>query len=214
LPFELHLYASEPFEGWANEHVQVNTVALSHRVPCHGYVFTETTPGKRLDVKRLDAEGLPRGPLWGELVHGRDVEYGGQIFYSKRYLCPVRPDQRVIICGDNDTPELLADVASDVNVLVHEATFTQSAIEHIGKGYGHSSAAAVAHFAESAQIPNLVLTHFSARYQSNLKRTPSIEEIRQEAKVHFTGELILASDLQRYHLGNEGRLITVSGPTR
>lgn len=206
LTFELHLHASETFEGWRNGNVQVNTVVLSHRVPCHGYIFSEATPDPRLDVQRLETDGVPRGPLWGELAHGHDVEHAGQTFRSNHYLRPARPDQRIIICGDNDSPELLTEVAPGTNVLVHEATFTQSLIDRTRTTYGHSSAAAVARFAESARIPNLVLTHFSARYQSNPKLSPSIDDVREEAAAHFTGELILADDLQRYHLGRDGRL--------
>ena len=79
-------------------------------------------------------------------------------------------------------------------------------IDRTRTSYEHSSAAAVARFAESARIPNLVLTHFSARYQSSPERSPSIEDIREEAAAHFTGVLILARDLQRYHFDRDGRL--------
>ena len=192
LPFELHLQASETFSGWQNGKVQVNTVALSHRVPCHGYVFDEADPNPRLDIQRLEAEGIPRGPLWGELAHGREIEHAGRIFHAEQYLRPWRPAQRFIICGDNDSPE-------------------QALIDHAHEHYGHSSAAAVARFAESAGIPNLVLTHFSARYQNNPERSPCIEDVQQEAAAHFTGELFLARDLQRYHLDRDGKLNVVLG---
>jgi ribonuclease Z len=206
LPFELRLLASETFEGWGNDKVNVTAVALSHRVPSHGYVFTEADPHPRLDVDRLEADGIPRGPLWGELAHGNDVVHAGRLFPAERYLRPARPAQRFIICGDNDTPGLLAEAAVGADVLVHEATFTQGWIDHSPENYGHSSAAAVASFAELAGIPNLVLTHFSARYQSDPRRSPSIEDVREEAAAYFGGELVLAQDLQRYHLDREGRL--------
>jgi ribonuclease Z len=50
-------------------------------------------------------------------------------------------------------------------VLVHEATFTQPVVERSQTTFGHSTAAQVARFAEAAGVKNLVLTHFSARYQ-------------------------------------------------
>jgi ribonuclease Z len=209
LPFELRLHASETLNGWRNGNVQVDTVALSHRVPSQGYIFAESDPDPRLDVQRLEAEGIPRGPIWGELAHGREVEHAGRLLRAQDYLRPARPGQRIIICGDNDTPERLAKVAPGTDVLVHEATFCQALIDRTGESYGHSSAAAVARFAESAGIPNLVLTHFSARYQSNPGQSPFIGDIREEAAACFTGQLILAQDLQRYHLDREGRLQVV-----
>lgn len=209
LSFEVRLHASETLNGWRNGHVQVDTVALSHRVPSQGYIFAESDPDPRLDVQRLEAEGIPRGPIWGELAHGREVEHAGRLLRAQDYLRPARPGQRIIICGDNDTPDLLAKVVPGADVLVHEATFCQSLIDRTRESYGHSSAAAVARFAESTGIPNLVLTHFSARYQSNPGQSPFIGDIREEAAACFTGQLILAQDLQRYHLDREGRLQVV-----
>nr|WP_189673798.1 MBL fold metallo-hydrolase [Pseudomonas khorasanensis] len=210
LPFEINLHAVETFTGWGNVNVQVQTVELSHRVPCHGYVFTESDPEPRLDVQRLDAEGIERGPLWGQLAHGQDVHYAGRWLRARDYLLKARPDRRIIVCGDNDHPALLADVAQGADVLVHEATFVQAAIDHIRANYGHSSAAAVAGFAEAVGVRNLVLTHFSARYQANPALSPSIEDVRSEAAALYHGQLILARDLQRYHFDRSGHLQPVA----
>ncbi|MGF6392028.1 ribonuclease Z [Pseudomonas plecoglossicida] len=209
LSFELRLVAVENFTGWRSDTVMVDTVTLSHRVPSVGFVFTEINPAPRLDVQRLDAEGIPRGPLWGALAKGATVEHAGQTLHGQDYLCASRAPRRVIVCGDNDTPELLARVARDADVLVHEATFGQAVIERTGISFGHSCAAAVARFAETAGVRNLVLTHFSARYQSDPRRNPSIEDLRVEAQAHFSGHLTLARDLQRYHIGRDGCLLPV-----
>ncbi|WP_338744603.1 ribonuclease Z [Pseudomonas putida] len=206
LPFELRLLAVEDLVEWRNDTLQVTTVQLSHRVPSVGFIFTELNPEPRLDIPRLEAEGIPRGPLWGELAKGLTVQHGEQLLNGNDYLRPSRPPRRVIVCGDNDTPELLADAAQGADVLVHEATFTQAVVERTGVTFGHSTAAAVARFAEAAGVRNLVLTHFSARYQSDPRRNPNIDNVRDEALAHYNGHLTLAQDLQRYHLGRDGCL--------
>lgn len=205
LGFELRLHAAETFDHCEAGHLQVSAVALSHRVPCHGYVFDEVDREVRLDVQRLEDQGIPRGELWGELARGHDVEHEGRLLIANDYRQATQPTRRVIVCGDNDTPELLEDVARDADVLVHEATFTE-ALAKGRENYGHSTAAAVARFAEEAGVRNLVLTHFSARYQDNPDRSPSIADIHAEAQQSFNGELILARDLRRYHLARDGRL--------
>lgn len=209
LPFELILHPLETLGSWSNASLRVDTVELSHRVPSYGYVFTEINPEPRLDIKRLQADGVPRGPLWGDLAQGRNVEHDGRRLEASAYLRPSRPGRRIIVCGDNDRPELLAGVAQGADVLVHEATFTQPVLERAQTTYGHSTAAAVAQFAEVAGVPNLVLTHFSARYQNDPKRSPCIDEVRAEAAAHYTGGLTLAADLQRYRLGGDGVLRAV-----
>ncbi|GLO51434.1 ribonuclease Z [Pseudomonas putida] len=206
LPFELRLLAVEELVEWRSDALQVTSVQLSHRVPSVGFVFTELNPEPRLDIPRLEAEGIPRGPLWGELAKGLTVQHGGRLLHGNDYLRPSRPPRRVIVCGDNDNPELLADVAKGADVLVHEATFTQAVVERTGVTFGHSTAAAVARFAETAGVLNLVLTHFSARYQNDPRRSPSIDNVRDEALAHYSGQLTLAQDLQRYHIGRDGCL--------
>lgn len=209
LPFELRLLAVESLADWCSETLQVNTVQLSHRVPSVGFVFTELNPEPRLDVQRLDAEGIPRGPLWGELAQGLSVEFDGRVLHGHVYLRASRPARKLIVCGDNDNPELLAEVARNADVLVHEATFTQAIIARNGVTYGHSTAAAVARFAAQAGVRNLVLTHFSARYQSNPQRSPCIDDVHEEAQAYYGGNLTLARDLQRYHIGRDGCLHAV-----
>lgn len=206
LPFELHLLAVETLQDWRSAQVAVTTVELSHRVPSYGFVFTEINPEPRLDTERLQADGIPRGPLWGDLAHGRQVEHEGRVLDTLTYLKASRAARRIVVCGDNDSPALLAEVAKGADVLVHEATFTEPVLQRSQSNFGHSTAAAVAQFAEAAGVPNLVLTHFSARYQDNPQRSPSIDDVRQEAQAHYGGQLTLARDLQRYHLGKDGLL--------
>lgn len=209
LPFELHLLAVETLQDWRSTQVAVTTVELSHRVPSYGFVFTEINPEPRLDTERLQADGIPRGPLWGDLAHGRQVEHEGRVLDTLTYLKASRAARRIVVCGDNDSPALLAEVAKGADVLVHEATFTEPVLQRSQSNFGHSTAAAVAQFAEAAGVPNLVLTHFSARYQDNPQRSPSIDDVRQEAQAHYSGQLTLARDLQRYHLGKDGLLAEV-----
>lgn len=206
LPYELHFHAAESLGEWRGGSLRVESIALSHRVPCYGYSFTEARPDPRLDIDKLDRDGIPRGPLWGQLIHGIDVQFEGRTLRSDDYLIFGRPPRRVVVGGDNDRPELLAEACRSAQVLVHEATYTQAVAGDARGDFGHSTAAAVAAFAQSAGIPNLVLTHFSARYQADPKRGLSIEEIRAEAAARYQGRLFLAEDFARFHLGREGEL--------
>ncbi|WP_236248073.1 ribonuclease Z [Pseudomonas mosselii] len=209
LPFELQMQPVETFTGLEHGNMQIGVVELSHRVPSYGFVFEERDPEPRLDTQRLQADGIPAGPMWGQLARGRTVEHEGRQLDPQTYLQPTRPAQRIIVCGDNDRPELLSTLAANVDVLVHEATFTQPVVERTQATFGHSTAAAVARFAETAGVRNLVLTHFSARYQSGGGRGGSIEEVREEAQAHYNGHLTLARDLQRYRLGRDGVVVEV-----
>jgi ribonuclease Z len=94
-------------------------------------------------------------------------------------------------------------------LLVHEATYTEAVANDARNDFGHSTAASVARFAQAVGLPNLVLTHFSARYQKHPGRGHSIEDLRAEANALYSGQLLLAEDFMRLHLGKDGQLITV-----
>lgn len=188
----------------------VRATALSHRVPSYAYSFCEKAVEGKLDVDKLRRDAVPAGPGWGRIQQGRDLTLAdGRIIHARDYLLAPRKPRKIIIGGDNDSPGLLAAESVGADVLVHEATYTQAGLDKVGPGPQHSSAAAVARFASEAGIPNLVLTHFSPRYQEQgAARTgaPTLAELEAEACASYQGKLFLASDLDRYALDRQGHL--------
>lgn len=210
LPYALNFQAVETHAHWHNRHMRVEAITLSHRVPSWGYSFTETRPDPWLNVEKLDHDGIPRGPIWGELMRGHDVEFEGSLLHSEDYLSPTRTPRRLVIGGDNDRPELLQEACHGAQVLVHEATYTQVIAEAGKTEFGHSTAAQVAAFAATVSLPNLVLTHFSARYQQMPGRGLSIRDIRDEATRSYDGALFLAEDFMRLRLNKNGELVQIA----
>jgi ribonuclease Z len=190
----------------AVEGFNITALPLSHRVPSFGYEFVETGQPRKLDVDKLKADGIASGPQWGQLQRGELVTLvDGRVVEGRDYLLALRAPRKVIICGDNDNPALLAGRVDSANVLVHEATFTRDIANKLGVGPQHSSAMSIAQFAAKAVVPNLILTHFSPRYKDGGVGM-SIRDIEQEAKAHYDGNLFLARDLEVFHLDRSGEL--------
>lgn len=205
LSFELRFVDSEA-EGfhWEDEALSVAAVPLSHRVSCRAFVFTEKKLERQLLRDKLEADGIEAGPTWGRLQQGQDVVLeDGRLARCDDYTRIARKPRKVIVAGDNDRPELLREACTDVQLVIHEATYTQEVSDRVGPWPQHSSAAQVARFAEAAGVPNLVLTHFSSRYQLNPDAYPHIGEIESEARGIYRGNLYLARDFARYALGKD-----------
>ncbi|WP_431688468.1 ribonuclease Z [Hahella sp. NBU794] len=187
---------------------QLRAHALSHRVPSYAYSFTERHVEAKLDVARLQANGVPPGPIWGRLQKGESVTLdNGAVIHGADYLLSARAPRRMVIGGDNDQPDLLREACVGAQALVHEATYTRDVAEKVGQGPQHSCALAVAQFAESVAAPNLVLTHFSPRYLDKADdKSASILDIEREAASAYSGSLFLARDFEVYQLDKEGRL--------
>ncbi|GHA22729.1 ribonuclease Z [Oceanisphaera arctica] len=204
---------TERQERVAVEGFNISALPLSHRVPSFGYEFVETGQPQKLDVEKLKADKIEPGPLWGRLQRGERVTLAnGGVIDGRDYLLALRAPRKIIICGDNDNPALLAERVGSANVLVHEATFTRVIANKLGAGPQHSSAMSIAQFAAQASVANLILTHFSPRYKDGGPGI-SIRDIEQEARAHYGGNLFLARDLEVFHLDRAGELSrTEHGP--
>ncbi len=193
LPFELEWVVSSMLTSIEIGQFSVSVVALSHRIECYGYVFKETKTRQKLNIEDVRASGIPQGPLWGRLLAGEDIEHEGVRYQSIDFIANKARQRKVVICGDNDKPELLSSVCENCDVLIHEATFGEELADK-AQSVGHSYAASVAAFAQNAAVPNLVLTHFSARYSASMRA------MELEAQRVYKGHLYLACDFDLFRL--------------
>ncbi len=190
-----------------SQQLNIDITPLSHRVPSHAFGITQTIIQQLLNTEKLKANGIAAGKLWGELQQGRDVctEQGQQLL-SADYVHEEKLQTRIVVAGDNDTPACLSTAVQEADLLVHEATYTAEVLTKIkSKNLEfdpmHSSAEQVAKFAEDSGINNLILTHFSARYQSfdnPESSTANMSHIRLEAESSYQGNLWLAADFAQY----------------
>ncbi len=208
LSYELRIIESVHEQGMLQtEETMVMALSLSHRVPCFAYKFSEKTPKPKLNQEKLLEDNIPQGPLWSRIQNQSVVVLDtGQAIDSATYWLPSHV-RHIIIAGDNDKPQLLEPHIANVDLLVHEATYTEVVSQQVGPIPQHSSALAVARFAEHAKVPNLILTHFSARYaETESGKRGNIQELRREAEANYTGNLALANDFDCYVLSRDGEV--------
>lgn len=207
IPYPIEFIATETLNSAIEvAGFKVEAFELLHRVPCHAWRFTESNLAHKLNISKLEQESIPKGPIWGRLCKGDVVilENGCKLI-GKDYWIADHRVRKIIVAGDNCKPELLNKAAHDIDVLIHEATYTQEVSDKVGPAPMHSSAKEVAKMANSINLPNLILTHFSARY-SDYGEHPT-ELLRDEAQKNYNGEIFLAQDFACYHLKKNGQLI-------
>lgn len=182
--------------------MKIDTIALSHRVSSFGFKFTDMlNEKKKLNTKKLMEEKIPKGEVWGRIQNGEDVFLDdGRRVMSVDFLLASDPQQKIIICGDNDSPDLLTPHMDGVSLVVHESTYTEDVALQVGKGPQHSYAKLVAMFAQDVALKHLILTHFSPRYSEVPNRSPNMLDIEREAKSVYAGNLYLAKDFDRYQI--------------
>ncbi len=65
LPFALEFICSDELPSVEFENMAVETFALSHRVPCYAYAFTERNVDAALDVDKWISKAFPEGRCGG-----------------------------------------------------------------------------------------------------------------------------------------------------
>jgi len=219
LPFALNFVAIEEVlaeQGDTNKvnislsdqhQLDIDITPLSHRVASNAFGITQTISRRILNTDKLVADGIPASALWGKLQQGEDVttEDNRQL-HSVDYVDEEIQRTRIVVAGDNDTPNLLSEAVINADLLVHEATYTHEvmmAIQARNPDYDpmHSSAHVVGTFAQKMNLKNIILTHFSARYQNfdnPDSETPNMAYIRLDAESVYKGNLWLAIDFDQY----------------
>src|SRR5882757_1759415 len=140
----------------------------------------ESQVRRHLLPDRLSALGVPDGPVRTDLADGRTID-------SEDVLGPPEGCKKLVIVGDTETTDGLAEHVRDADLLVIEATFLERDAA-TALDYGHLTAAKAAGLAAAAGVKQLVLTHISGRYPD--------EEILAEA-VRVSPNTRLATDLDR-----------------
>ena len=185
----------------------VDALPLDHRVTSFAYRFTEADRPGAVDADAAAALGLD-GPDIGRVVRGENVHGAdGHPIDRAAVVGPERPGRVYVVAGDNRDPGHLCARIAGADLLVHESTYTEDALESMDGDYGHSTAARVATAAASIRLPHLVLTHFSPRYRLEPGPAPSIADVEAEARLHFSGGLHLARDGARYELTADGDFV-------
>ena len=143
---------------------------------------------RHLLPERLAALGVPDGPLRKDLAAGRPVVLAdGRTIDSKDVLGPPGGRRKLVVVGDTETTDGLAEQVREADLLVIEATFLERDAA-MALDYGHLTAAKAAELAAAAGVKRLVLTHISGRYTD--------EEILAEATNIFPNAKV-AADLDR-----------------
>lgn len=146
---------------------EVSTLPLTHGIPSFGYRIQQADKPGTLDASRLIAVGVKPGPLFQRLKSGESVTLdNGQVVNGSDYIGPNQKGRCLAIFGDTTPTEFGAQLAADVDVMVHETT-AEALMTELINDRGHSSTIQTAELARQAGAKKLIITHFSARYNQN-----------------------------------------------
>lgn len=186
--YGLHFHELESTESqviYEDEKVVVKTIPLKHRIYTNGFLFQEKMDKRKLNVDAVQSFEID-SCYYQNIKNGKDLILDDGRLIENHLLTfdPVAP-KNYAFCSDTAYDERIIPLVSDVDVLYHESTFLDSE-ENLAKRTLHSTAKEAATIALKANVKQLVLGHYSTRYEN-------IKLFKEEAQTIFP-QVLLADD--------------------
>ena len=142
----------------------VESIPLEHRMPCCGYLFREKPQQPHIRRDMMDFYRIPVSQA-NNIKAGADwTTEDGEVVKNARLVTPAEPPRSYAYCSDTRYIPLLHERLKGVSTLYHESTYGEDNVL-LAEKYAHSTARQAAMVARDAGAGQLLLGHYSSRYE-------------------------------------------------
>lgn len=156
--------------------VSVTTIPLRHRIPTCGFLFSEKKTPDHIKRDMIDYYGIPTCDI-NRIKNGEDyVLADGTVIPNNWLTAPSSSPRKYAYCSDTLYHREIIEQVKGIDLLYHEATFADSDRPKAEMTF-HTTALQAATIAKDAGVKQLVIGHFSARYEEEdllLKEAQSV----------------------------------------
>ena len=168
-----------------DDKVRVKTIPLKHRVYTNGFLFEEKIGERKLNLDAVQNYEID-SCYYQKIKNGKDITLeDGRIIENEHLSFDPIPAKSYAFCSDTAYHEAVIPIIKNADVLYHEATFLDSE-ENLASKTLHCTAKQAATIALKSNVKQLILGHYSTRYEN-------IEMFKEEAITIFP-EILLADD--------------------
>jgi ribonuclease Z len=186
------LSGKEPLKILDDKFITVTSFPLKHRVPSFGFLFREKPVDRKIIKEYIDKYKMPIADIQA-VKKGADFETSDGVIIKNEdiTLSPPEPLSYAYV-SDTKYFKRLASFVKGVTLLYHETTFDKTKAD-LAKSAGHSTSINAATVAKDAEVMELIIGHFSARYKN-------VKILLDEARSVFP-ETLAAEDGVTYEVG-------------
>ena len=186
LPFSILITIVSEGKMYENNKFLIHAAKANHSITAFSYLFEEKDKPGRFNVQKANELGIPEGELWNKLQNGEEVSNNGKLIRPEQVLGTKRPGKKIGISGDTMPTKELELFFNECDYLVFDSTFLDEEKQK-AQDTCHSTAKQAAELGKNANVKNLILTHFSARYKDEIGHQ------NEAGKIH--NSVITARDL-------------------
>jgi len=161
---------------YENNKFLIHAAKANHSITAFSYLFEEKDKPGRFNVEKAKELGIPEGELWNKLQNGENITNNETIIKPEQVLGKKRPGKKIGISGDTMPTKELEEFFRECDYLVFDSTFLDEEKQK-AQDTCHSTAKQAAELGKNANVKNLILTHFSARYKDEIGHKTEAEQI-------------------------------------
>ena len=191
MTYDVVFHAIDPTKAaiiYDDRSVSVSTIPLKHRIPTCGFLFQEKKTPNHIIRDMVDFYQIPVFEL-NRIKSGEDyVTPDGVVVPNSRLTTPSAPARSYAYCSDTICLRNILPQIKGIDLLFHEGTFAQCDAARAKETF-HTTAQQAAEIARDAEAKQLVIGHFSARYEDE-------SVLLKEAQAVFPNTLLAKENLR------------------
>ncbi|NTW31264.1 MAG: ribonuclease Z, partial [Bacteroidetes bacterium] len=165
-----------------DENIIIKTIPLDHRIPTSGFIFTEKPRPQKIRKEIISKYDIPFEEIT-KIKMGADFsDKTGKLFKNSELTFDNPPTVSYAYCSDTGYTESYLHLIKNCNLLYNEATFMHNLVKNARDKY-HCTSVDAANIALKAGAKQLLLGHYSARYDD-------LQPLLKEAKQIFENTLL------------------------
>ena len=186
--YEVDFHAIDTYQQqviYEDRSLTIETIPLEHRLPCCGFLFREKPSLPHIRRDMIDFYQIPISQI-NNIKAGADwTTPDGEMVRNERLVEPADPVRSYAYCSDTRYIPTLCNRIKGVSTLYHESTYGEDNLLMAQKYY-HSTARQAALVAREAGVGQLLLGHYSSRYEDEQVLLREAQEVFENT--HLTDE--------------------------
>ncbi len=179
---------------YEDRYLTVDTMEMEHRIPAYGFLIKEKEMNRNLRKESILKFKIPREQM-AAIKEGADLVRAGGKTIPNHEITEAPPLPRsYAFCSDTSYTEKFLQQIKGADLLYHEATFLHDKAA-IAAEKTHSTTIEAATLAQKAGVKQLLLGHYSARYND-------LELFTEEARQVFA-DTLLAEEGKVFQVGEK-----------
>ncbi len=185
------LFGNENKLLFEDKMIEIHTFPLKHKIPTNGFLIKEKQKERSIIGEVFKASGISLMAIPFFRKGQNYVDVLGVEHFFEEYTFPAKFPKTYAFCSDTKYTETILPYLANVDLLYHEATFTEKEIAR-AKSTMHSTAKQAAQIAQKAGVKKLLLGHLSARFENDKVHL-------SEAKTIFSN-VVVVNDFDVYQV--------------